>query len=64
MAYATAKPGQVVYYAPNHWEPRREVTLVCYYKFGSYLIHNNRAVIDERGIQIHVDIKDLFRKAE
>lgn len=64
MAYATAKPGQVVYYGLNHWEPRREVTLVRYYKHNPYLKHNNCAVINERGVHIHVDIKDLYRKAE
>ena len=64
MNYKTGKPGQVIYYARNPWEERREVTLVRYYKHNPFLKHNNSAVINERGVQIHVDIKDLYRKAE
>ena len=64
MAYATAKTGQVIYYARNPWEERREVTLVRYFKFRPDLKNNNCAVIDERGFRWEVDIKDLYRKAE
>ena len=64
MAYATAKVGQVIYYSRNHWEPRRPVTLVRYYKHNPDLLHNNCAVVEEDGFQINVDVKDLFRKAE
>lgn len=62
--YATAKQGQTVYYGKNHWEARREVVLVRYYKHNPYLVNNNSAVVDERGFHFHVDIKDLYRKPE
>ncbi len=62
MTYATGKPGQVIYYSRNHWEPRRPVTLVRYYKFHPDLKHNNSAIIQDGGIRISVDIKDLYRK--
>jgi hypothetical protein len=64
MTYKTGKPGQVIYYARNSWEERREVVLVRYYKDNSYLLHNNCAIVDERGFRWNVDIKDLYRKAE
>jgi hypothetical protein len=62
--YATAKPGQVIYYARNPWETRREVTLVRYYKHNPYLLHNNCAIVRENGLNIDVEIKDLYRKPE
>lgn len=64
MTYKTGKPGQVVYYAPQPWQERREVVLVRYFKDKSDLLHNNCAVVDERGFRWEVDIKDLYRKAE
>lgn len=62
--YKTAKPGQVIYYGKNFWEPRREVVFVRYYKDNKYLLHPNTAVVEEGGIQMSVDIKDIYRKPE
>ena len=62
MAYASGKTGQVIFYSRNFWEPRRQVTLVRYYKLRPDLKHNNCAIIQDGGIRIHVDIKDLYRK--
>lgn len=62
--YATAKPGQVIYFGRTYGEPRREVTLVRYYKHNPHLLHNNCAIVRENGLNIDVEIKDLYRKPE
>jgi hypothetical protein len=64
MAYRGAKEGQVVYYERNHWQPREEVVFVRYYKFRKDLLHPNCAVVMSNNLQMNVDIKDLYRKAE
>jgi hypothetical protein len=64
MTYKTAKAGQVVYYERKHWEPREEVVFVRYYKFSKDLLHPNMAVVISNNLQMNVDIKDLYRKAE
>lgn len=62
MAYAGAKPNQIVYWATNPFVEREAVRLVRYYKDSKDLLHPNCAVIDSNGVQISVSIKNLYRK--
>lgn len=62
--YKTGKPGQKVYYSTYVWQERREVVLLRYFKDIPSLLHNNSAIIEERGLRMKVDIKDLYRTPE
>lgn len=62
--YRGAKPGQAVFYARNAYEERAEVQLVYYYKDHKQLAQPNCAVISDNGINIHVPIKNIYRKKE
>jgi hypothetical protein len=66
MAYRGAKVGQVVNYARNPWEEKREAKVIKVYKSPRYLVADNSAVVmlgPEFTFPLHVELKDLYRKA-
>lgn len=63
MTYRTAKPGQTVFYALNHWEEREAVEFISYYKSHADLVKPNGAVIRlKNGMPLHTEVSKIYKE--